>query len=276
MRYLAATLLIFLPLPAHAQEPQDGRSLSVKSDFQHFDYREFSDQGKLLDQENGFLPGWLLGLDYSRDSWQIAGQLSYHAGGIAYAGQTNGGVATVSTTTEQRIIDAELNVGYRFQRERQIRPTLYLGVANRSWRRDIQPTYTASGTPVRGLLENYRWWQAFLGAKISAHKISFIDWGLDARLVRIITPRIEVDYSGQYDNSKLDLGSRWGFRLALPVSYSMSYSTTLEIEPYWEKYELGRSSSAELINQGVIKGVVFEPDSIGRNYGVMFGIRTQY
>lgn len=276
MRYLAALsgLLIFLPLAAKAQE-QDGLNLSIGSDFQRFDYREYSDQGNLLDRENGMLPGLLIGIGCSQGSWQIAGQLSYHAGGVTYTGQTNGG-APISTTTDQKTIDVELRAGYRFQQAQQIRPTLYLGVANHFWRRDIQPTYTASGMPVRGLQETYRWWQAFLGATLSGYKTSFIDWGLDARLTRIIAPKIEVDYSGLYDNSQLDLGGRWGFRLALPMSYSMRRSTTLVIEPYLEKYALGRSSSAQLTSQGVVKGAVFEPDSIGGNYGVTVGLRKLY
>lgn len=276
MRHLAIIpSLIFFLLPlAHARE-QDGLGLSLEGDLRHFDYREYGDQGNLLDRESGFLPGLRLGIDHFHGAWQVTGQLSYHAGGIAYAGQTNGG-APISTTTEQQLANVELTAGHRFQSAQQIRPTLYLGAAAHSWRRDIKPTYTASGMPVRGLLETYRWWRAFLGVRISGYKAFSIDWELDARLARIIAPRIEVDYSGLYDNSQLDLGERWGVRLALPMSYSMRHSTALVIEPYLEKYKLGRSSFAQLSSQGIVKGTVFEPGSSGDNYGVMFGIRQLY
>ena len=276
MRHLAIIFgLLFFLLPlAHAQE-QDRLSLSLEGDLQRFDYREYGDQGNLLDRENGFLPGLLFGIGRSLGPWQIAGQLSYHAGGVTYTGQTNGG-EPISTTTRQQIIDAELRAGYQFRQMQQIRPTLYFGAANHSWWRNIQPTYTAFGMPVRGLLETYRWWQAFLGAKISIQKTSVFDWALDTRLTRIIAPKIEIDYSGLYDNPQLDLGERWGFRLALPMSYSMRHSVTLSIEPYLEKYALGRSPSAPLTKQGIIQGTVFEPRSTGSNYGVLLGIHKFY
>jgi hypothetical protein len=268
---IISSLLFFLSPLVHAQ---DGLYLSLEGDLRHFDYREYDSQGNLLDWENGFLPGLLLGMDYSKGSWQIAGLLSYHSGDIAYTGQTSGGMP-ISTTTRQQITDAELHAGYQFQQIQQITPTLYVGTANHYWRRDIQATHTSSGIPVRGLLETYRWWQAFLGVKISGKTSSF-DWGLDTRLTRIIAPTVDVDYSGLYDNSHLELGKRWGFRLALPMSYLMNHSTTLVLEPYLERFSLGRSSTVPLTSQGVIRGTVSEPDSTTSNYGVVLGIQKFY
>lgn len=263
-------MLIFLSPVAQATE-QDGLGLSVGADFQRFDYREYSDQGKLLDQEHGFLPGLKLGISNTQDGWLVAGQLSYYAGSVAYTGQTNGGVP-ITTTTEQRIGDVELLGGYQFRQSR-LTPTLYLGMANHTWRRDIQPTYTAYGTPVRGLLETYRWWQAFLGAKIPLYEAQSFNWGLDIRVTRIIAPEIEVDYSGLYDNVHLSLGERWGFKLKAPLSFAVRDSTTMVVEPYLEEYSLGRSSTAPLTRQGVVIGTVFEPDSNSSNYGVSLYLR---
>lgn len=276
MRHLAVicSLLLFLQPAAYAQE-HEGLSFLLGSDLQHFDYREYSDQGKLLDLENGFLPGILLGVEHNQHPWKIAGQLSHHAGDTTYTGQTNGG-APITTTTRQQIINIELRAGYRLHQIQQIKPALYFGAANHSWRRDIQPTYTSSGMPVRGLLETYRWWQAFGGMQISNSQAASFDWGLDARLTRIIDPKVEVDYAGLYDNAKLNLGERWGFRLSLPMSYSMRYSTSLSLEPYLEKYSLGRSSSVPLIRQGNIVGTVYEPDSTGSNYGVTINIHMHF
>jgi len=267
--------LMFLSLSlAHGQE-RDGPSFSIVGDLQRFDYREYSDQEKLLDQENGFLPGLLLGIEHSKGPWQFAGQFSYHAGGVTYTGQTNGG-EPIATTTRQQMINAELRTGYQFQQMQNIQSTLYFGAANHSWQRNIQPTYTSTGLPVRGLMETYHWWQAFLGANISAQETSAFCWGLDTRLTRTIAPKIEVDYFGLYDKVQLGLGERWGFRLAFPMSYTMSQSITLALEPYLEKYALGRSQSATLTSQGIIQGTVFEPDSTGKNYGVLLGIRKFY
>lgn len=268
------SLLFFLLPLAYAQE-QDGLRLLLGSDLQRFDYSEYSDQGELLDRENGFLPGVLLGVGRDQGPWQIAGQVSLHTGGVTYTGQTNGGVP-ITTTTEQQISNVELRAGYQFRQTQQVRQILYFGAANHFWRRNIQPTSTSSGMPVRGLLETYRWWQAFLGIKMLSNKTSSFDWGLDVRLTRIIAPRIEIDYSGLYDNPQLKLGEHWGGRVALPMTYSMTSSTALVLEPYLEKYKLGRSSSAPLTRQGVIMGTVFEPDSSSSNYGVVLGIHKFY
>lgn len=271
MRYLPVIsgLLLFLSPLAQAQ---DGFHLSLAGDLMHFDYREYGEQGNLLDRENGLLPGLLLGVARTQGSWQIAGTLSYHSGDIAYTGQTNGGIP-ISTTTRQRMTDAELRAGYQFQPVRRITPTLYAGAANHRWRRDIQATHTSSGIPVRGLLETYRWWQAFLGVKMSGKKTAPFDWVLDARLIRIIAPTVDVDFSGLYDNAHLNLGERWGFRLALPMSYSMNHSTTLVLEPYLERFSLGRSSTIPLTSQGIARGTVTEPDSTTRNYGIVLGVQ---
>lgn len=276
MRYLAIiiSLLFFLLPSANAQE-QDGIKLLLGSNLQRFDYSEYGDQGKLLDREKGFLPGLLIGIERDQGAWQVAGQLSYHVGGVTYTGETNGGTP-ISTITQQQITNVELRAGYRFQQMQQIRPTLYFGVATHSWGRDIQPTHTASGTPVGGLLETYHWWQAFLGVKMLSRKTTYFDWGLDARLTRIIAPRIAIDYFGLYDNTQLRLDERWGFRVALPMTYLIENSTMLVFEPYLEKYKLGRSPSAKLTSQGIIKGTVFEPDSTSGNYGIVIGIQKAY
>jgi hypothetical protein len=274
IRHLAALsgVLILLAPTAHAR---DGWNLSIGADFQHFDYREYSDQGTLLDRENGFLPGLQLGISHLQGAWLVAAQLSYHAGSVTYTGQTNGG-APISTTTGQRMVDVELLTGYQFRQGSQLQPTLYLGAANHSWRRDIQPTHTASGAPVRGLLETYRWWQGFLGTRMSLYEAPAFTWGLDARLMRIIAPEIDVDYYGLYDNSHLRLGERWGFRLTAPVSVAIHQSTTIVVEPYLERYSLGRSSSAPLTSQGMVRGSVSEPDSTTSNYGVSLNLRKDF
>ncbi len=108
----------------------------------------------------------------------VSGSGSY-VGGLV--GQTNGG-APITTTTEQQIANVELRAGYQFRQTQQVRQILYFGAANHSWQRNIQPTYTSSGMPVRGLSETYRWWQAFLGIKMLSNKMPSFDWGLDARL----------------------------------------------------------------------------------------------
>lgn len=276
MRCLPSICTLFFFMPSTAQaEQQDGLSLSIGSDLRQFDYREYSNQGRLLDREHGFLPGLLLGANRSYGEWRLAGQVSYHAGGVTYTGQTNTGVP-LTTTTNQRMVNPELRAERRLDELSHVHPAVYLGAAHQVWRRDIQPSYTADGQPVQGLLEIYRWWQVFFGAKARVYESAGLVWDVDARAIRLLVPKIVVDYAGRYDNPHLSLGERWGFRLAAPLCFKVRPSTRIAIEPYLQKFSFGRSALTPLTSQGLPAGAVYEPDSDTRSYGLSVVVSERF
>ncbi len=265
-------LLTLLSIPcANVIASPEAWWINAQGSLLDFNYREYSDQGNLLDKESGILPGLIFGMGKNQGQWRFAGKLSCHAGDATYSGQTNGGVP-ISTVTKQLITDMELRVEYSFSNDASIFKELYLGVAQHYWKRDIQPTHTANGAPVLGLLERYQWRQLNIGANTMLLSTERSRWLLDVRLMRVVNPQVTVFYSGLYDDARLALGAHWGTRVSLPWSYSLGQSTTLRVEPYVESYKLGRSATVTLTNQGVPVGNVFEPNSVSNNFGLLVGV----
>ena len=132
-------LLTLLSIPcANVIASPEAWWINAQGSLLDFNYREYSDQGNLLDKESGILPGLIFGMGKNQGQWRFAGKLSCHAGDATYSGQTNGGVP-ISTVTKQLITDMELRVEYSFSNDASIFKELYLGVAQHYWKRDIQP-----------------------------------------------------------------------------------------------------------------------------------------
>ena len=271
---LCTLLALLAPLGAMAQ-PEKGSELTIAASVLHFGYQESDDAGKLLDREDGFIPGGVLGLSHTVNRWQFAGDFAYHGGDVVYAGQTNTGIP-INTHTRQNIADVAVRAEYWLQSSRGANFALYLGAGYHHWDRNIQPTTTAGGIPVSGLLETYTWWSGVVGAKAAVYESAYSRLLLDARLLRTVNPAIQINFNGGYDNAKLSLGERWGVRLALPWRHTLSHSSSLIVEPYAESYELGRSATAPLTSNGTVVGNVFEPVSHTVNYGLVLGISQHF
>lgn len=253
----------------------DQAEWQISGSILNFGYKELDLNKKLLDREDGFIPGIKLGVRYPIKQWVLAGDLAYHTGDAAYTGQTQTGIP-ITTTTNQRIADTTLQAEYWTQTEEGTAYAPYLGGGFHYWRRDIKPTTISSGAPVRGLLEIYTWWQIFLGVKSEIYQSETISWQLDTHLSYLIQPSIYVDFNGLYDNATLPLGERWGLKVALPGHYKLNPTADLLIEPFAETYELGRSSTATLTSNGTPVGSVNEPYSQTINYGVSLGVSQKF
>lgn len=269
---LCPLLALLTPLGVSAQ-PQNGRALAIAGSVLHFSYQEFDDSGALLDREYGYIPGFVLGLSQTSDRWVFAGDIAYHGGDVSYEGQTNSAPPIpVNTRTVQNIADFAMRTEYWIHS----RYAFYLGAGYHHWDRNIQPTTTASGTPVSGLFESYSWWTGFLGTKFPIYKSGSTSWLLDARLLQISNPAISINFNGKYDNTALALGEHLGVRLSFPWHYQFNRSSGINIEPYAESYELGRSATAPITSNGKVVGNVFEPRSQTANFGLAIGISQHF
>jgi len=258
---------------AHAEDRFVHWQSNIEFSALRFDYREYDDAGKLLDRENGTLPGVVLGLARIEGNWSLNGRFSWHNGNVLYDGQTNTGVP-VRSRTDENIMNTSVSLERRIGASTDAwQLAFYGGVGYRFWARDIRATSTSSGQPVDGLSEIYRWRYFFLGGKTLLYRTGMCDWRLDLQLFRPIEPTIEVDYRGRNENFTLDLGARTGWRLALPWEYRLNQRAHLKIEPYMEGWELGRSPTQTLVSNGVPAGTVYEPRSGTRNVGVNLGVR---
>ena len=271
-----AALGCVAPGTVHAD---DARSRSTRASItlsaMDFGYKEFSDTGRLLDQEYGVLPGIGIALEWSRQAWVVWGGISYYAGTVTYDGQTNLG-NPISTDTATTLWDGQVRLGRHFGSEAgQITP--YLGFAYHYWNRDILPTQTASGRYVSGLNEIYRWYSFDLGilAMATTH-VPGLRIGLDVRGFQIKRPTMELMPANGYDGTTLALGEERGWYLGLPIDYSLNGSTALRVELYAETWGFGRSATQKLTSGGVVVGSVYEPQSETRVYGLVIGLNRQF
>lgn len=150
-------MLLTLPAPLVAKaQPEQGSELAIAGSVLHFGYQEFNDTGKLLDREDGYIPGLMLGLSHTVDRWLFAGDFAYYGGDVDYAGLTNTGIP-INTRTTQNIAGLALRSEYWPENAKGLDYAFYAGAGYHHWDRNILPAATASGAPVSGLFETYRW-----------------------------------------------------------------------------------------------------------------------
>lgn len=275
---MQSSLILFvlaLFIPVHAETNENTANLLLDASLLHFSYQEFDDNGKLLDKEEGFLPGGKIGLQKNLGRWSLLATVGAYGGYVDYTGQTQTGTP-ITTRTMQNIVDTTLLAEYWLATGSGTRYAPYAGAGYHYWHRNIQPTHTASGQPVSGLVETYTWYYGLLGLKAEFYKTPDLTWLLDARFFRIARPEIRIDFGGTYDNTTFALGERWGARFAAPAQYFISQQTRLAFEPYIEAYELGRSRDNPLTSGGAQAGTVHEPDSRTVNFGITVGISQQF
>lgn len=256
-------------------QPDAGRTLLISGTALNFGYQEFNDNGRRLNQETGVIPGLVLRVGQGYDHWRVVGDVSYYSGDVEYDGQTNRGTP-VMTRTNQKIIGMGIHAEYWRASMGGLHYALYFGAGYSYRERDIQPTRTTTGAPVRGLFETYQWWSGFLGAKSVLYTSERGRWMLDARFTRPVNPSMKVDFDGLNDSVRLDVGGHWGVRGALPWHYTMSQSADFFMEPFMESYETRRSATTPLTRNGVIVGTVYEPRSESFNYGFMVGVQQRF
>ena len=228
----------------------------------HYDFEEFDDNDAALVREKGALPGLRSGLAKSFNDWFIQGDLQYFKGDIRYDGQTQAGTP-ITTRTDEQILDISLLSGYQFTSLWNIDPTLYAGFGYRYWERDIRSTATAAG-----LSETYTWWYGIVGLEGNLYRGAKTHFKIDLRITRTVNPEIEVDFNNIFDDARLELGERFGLRFSMPFHVSAFENTDFSLTPFFEYWELGRSSTEELLRQGKVIGTIFEPRSETRILGI--------
>lgn len=235
-----------------------------------FDYAEYGDNGGLLDYEYGVLPGVTADISRTQQGWFVAGKMSYYAGDVLYDGQTQTRVP-VTTDTNENIQDLFLQVGHQHRSIDHFGYALYAGVGLHRWDRDIRSTQTVSG-----LTEFYHWEYAALGAKVISRETNRATWALNLRWQHVLHPLLDINFRGTYDSLQLALGDRDGIYFSVPWTKRLNERWQFIIEPYYERWVLGRSANQALTSQGTVVGTVFEPRSVTNNRGVIASVGRMF
>lgn len=268
-------LILLGSITANATAAEYERESSVGVGFMDFTYKEFGDDGALLDREDGALPGIAARFARRRGSWALAGGAGVHAGDVAYDGQTNTGVP-ITTRSGAEITDLYLRTELRSPFSRSWDSAFYFGVGYSRWSRDIRPTTTASGAPVQGLFEVYEWWRFLLGAYVTLAGSTHAGWRVDTQVFRTSNSTVHVDFRGSFDSATLDLGDAWGGRVALQWFRPLSATTSLVVEPYAATWKHGRSATRPLTQNGATVGTLNEPRSETRNVGIAVSLCMRF
>jgi len=241
---------------AAASDGQGARQIWLGLSVMDFQYKEFSDQGELLDREDGPVPGVRLGLSSQYGSLLIGAEFTYQAGRVDYDGQLQDGTPH-KTRTDETFIDASLTLG----RYVGPRSKVHLGAGFHQWGRDIQPSGDVSG-----LFERYAWIYVLLGGEQLLWQNGKHQLSLNAQMTYPVNPTMTLNVAGAGDVS-LALGSQPGFRLLVPWRIRLASGRQLEVAPYYEYWQLGRS-------QGIRAGgwIIYEPRSETGNLGITLSI----
>ncbi len=200
----------------------------------------------------------------------IGGLLSYYSGDVRHDGQTQAG-APITTCTDEEIFDGSAIVGFRFGVRGGFDSAGFAGVGYRNWQRNIRGTGS-----VRGLDETYYWWYASLGIRATYIASKKMTWGVDLRFVRPINPKIDVNFGNELDNIKLELSEETGYRVAARWQYLAAPHMMIQIRPFYEYWELGRSSTGNLTQRGTVIGTVVEPRSETKNRGINMSLSYRF
>jgi hypothetical protein len=228
-----------------------------------YEYRETDSNNRLIDKEDGLLPGLQMGLAVKCDQWELAANGSLQHARLEYDGQTNTG-AKFLTRTEEKIRELSAQIGRRFFSAGANSIGVYAGLGEWSWQRNI-----ASRSNVSGLDETYRWRYYFLGGNVALveknpHQLLF-----DIRWLHRTQAKLSVDFRGIFDKPEdLSLNVQNGWRLALPWRYVLDNSNIMHIEPYAESWHIDRTGSKSISRNGLQIGNFFEPASNTKLYGV--------
>ena len=226
--------------------------------FMSFRYAEFPDNERLRNKETGFLPGLNAASRFAPGAWRIGLFGSAHGGDVDYDGATSS-FRPHKTQTETTIYDGMATLGRAFNGSESFGFTPYLGAGYRYWRRDIQPN-----NGVSGLLEAYRWFYGVIGVEAAWKKSDRLSLGADLRAVRPFNAKLDVEISR---TTTLDLASRTGYRLGLPIRWSFGGKFGVGIEPYYERQELGASAP---------KNGILEPSSDTDIFGIHVTARLMF
>jgi hypothetical protein len=265
IRRLLLLALLLQPLTVFADTQLSTISTYAGVTALDFDYEEFDDLGASLDREQGWLPGMTAGFTYATQAWHFGGNLRWISGTADYTSPI------ADTTTDEELLDLSLFIGTPLLTRGDNRLQLRAGGGYHSWWRNARSTNFAIG-----FNETYRWKYALIGLH-SEHRVdSQTVLTTDIQLHRVFSPELSVEYLQVYDPLKLSLGQENGFRLSLGLIKMMGKGLFLQVSPWYEYWELGRSAEDDLFSNGVLVGSAHEPRSETRDFGIDLNLCWQF
>jgi len=222
-----------------------------------FDFREIADSGEQLVRERGVLPGVVGGAGQTVGRWRWSAELSYYDGSVQYDGQTQSGTS-FETRTDTRL--AKIRGRALRLLDQEGRFAAGVGLGYRQWQRQIRGRGSVSGLDERFAAGDV---SAEVRLSVLRSEASTVD--VDLQAAWPLRPQVKVDFGGMFDTRTLLLGPRLAGRVSVPASWATGPGSRLIVEPGFEAWGFGRSSTETLYRNGVPAGVVYQPQGKGYN-----------
>ena len=246
-----------------------GIELELSTGLQHFGYQEFDDGGDSINQENGWIPGLQVGFSEALRLLTLSGSVSYFAGRVDYEGETQR-AQPFSSDTDQKYIRASIGVARRVSTAGMPGFDVFADLGIRVWDRNIR-----GDDRVSGLLEEYQWWEAALGVGMPFKTSLRREWRLESALLYILDPRLTVVLP-EFDDPTLELGEGLGLRIQAQHRWWTESGIGFRLTAFAEGWNFGRSNDQPLVRNGVTQGMVHEPRSESRHWGISFSVSRRY
>lgn len=270
LRITAVILLLLISSPVWAYHPEDG--IDANFVLTHFDFAEYNDMQQDVVTEKGWVYGGELEFKTTFDRIYFQANAALNQGTVVYDGLAQESGDPHKTDTVETIADYSVAIGRAYETWRRYDYSfIYAGVGYHQWVRDIQ-----SEGNVAGLYEVYKWAYASIGARGYLFRFGPVHFFGEVSVLRTLFPQMTLNSGGIYDNVQLNLGEHYGAKLTLPVRILFGRHFQMNIEPFYETWDLGRSEHTDLTQQSVVVGGVHEPRSATRLWGVNMGFSMRF
>lgn len=235
--------------------------IELKPSLQYFRYQEFDQADRLLNEEEGFLPGLELRYARSIGTAAIETHLGFFGGRVDYDGTTQSG-RPHRTSTSTSMID--LGLQWRSRETAGLPVRVILGYHCGYWNRDIQ---TRSG--VIGLHEIYTWNTWELGLAFESDEYRGSKYWLDISALYFFDPGVEVRLPSSRVNLAPDPGP--GIRLRAGRTLVDNQVIFSSVDIFFEYRELGRSKAVFTDDFFGRSAFISEPESRTIRGGIQLG-----
>lgn len=263
---ILTVLLIMGWAPAAIAATTTSNTKELELDFKYYymNYKEVDTDESFLDSETGWLNGFNLAYKIQIPNTQYYGQINYEITNhkTDYDGFTWGGVPAQGTTSNQII-----NVEILFTSPITLMPNSFLsfGLGFHRWYRDLLAIQK----------EEYSWFYIPIGYRWNKNINNKWEVALDITAKVMFKGQLTGIFS-DYDIVRVDLGSKPGLKIDLPLTYKLNSNWAMTIKPWYEYSSIGQSNWVLLTQDGIPVASVSEPDSTTHRHGIDFGVKYVY
>jgi len=272
--YFISLIMSLFVMNLNARE--SGYSISAAFVGMSMDYREYDDNGNILDSEisvdGALIKGGEISLAYTKvlednDYALIALNINYLYGATEYKGSlldSGLGYGSYVGRTNNDVLDMEVEYKFMDTFENGIELIYGVGVGYSSWRRELSALQ----------VEVYKWYS--IRPKFGmGYLVDNLYFGAILEYQYGLSPQMDILANSENPNTTVDLGSANIFEITLPISYVLNEKFDIYFEYVYQYQMIEKSNTVPYIINGVTKGIL-EPASTANNNYLKLGATFKF